>query len=121
MFFYNRDSADKALNYVVSAKATVEEIPNDISKAKLLMESVKVDGLEFLNNYDMRKEFTIFKWFIALCQKHWIPEGNDGYWQEVVKDVSKFNERFGNSKFATDLTVALFEELERKHKKGVAL
>lgn len=63
------------------------------------------------------KERQMFVDFWNLCQKHWVPENNDKYWDEVVKDVYDFVEKHGAVEMSSHLGVALVNTLEEKERK----
>lgn len=62
------------------------------------------------------EEWIMFMDFWALCQKHWIPEDNDSYWEQVVEDTESFVNKYGTN-FAKRLGLALIDDLERRSRK----
>lgn len=61
------------------------------------------------------EEQMMFNDYLMLCQKMWIPEADDSYWNQLITSANEFCEKY-KSKLAQDLSVALINELERKHK-----
>lgn len=66
-------------------------------------------------------EWAIFGDFWALCQKYWIPEDNDRYWEEVVDETGKFYKKYKgvDDIFVRRIILAFVETLEAKYKAGI--
>ncbi len=64
------------------------------------------------------EEFLLFQDFWRMCQKHWIVEDKDGYWNSLVNDVTAFCEKYADFEkvFAVKIAFALLESCEEKHK-----
>ena len=62
-------------------------------------------------------EWVMFTDFWALCQKYWIPEGGDEYWDRVIKDAGAFCDSHNGHIFARKIAVAFLGYLEEEAKK----
>ena len=63
------------------------------------------------------REFAMFRDLWTLCQKLWIPEnGNDDYWETVIKDTSDFADKYGDIPLARKFMLAFVENLEIESK-----
>lgn len=60
------------------------------------------------------EEFLLFQDFWKLCQKHWIVENNDDYWQQLVNDANAFVEKYGEMSFAKILALAFMDAKEKE-------
>ena len=60
-------------------------------------------------------EWLMFKDFWDLCQKVWVPEDTDEYWEQTTKLADKFIDEH-KSKFARALVNALLKDLEERNK-----
>lgn len=60
--------------------------------------------------------FSLFMDFWQLCQKHWQPEDNDKYWDNVIRDVDYFCKKYDNDFFPRALALVLVDDLERRRK-----
>lgn len=58
-------------------------------------------------------EWNMFMDFWALCQKHWIPERNEEFWEIFIEDTMIFYEKH-HTPFARSLYMSLYTEVERK-------
>lgn len=63
------------------------------------------------------EEWQMFMDYWTLCQKHWIPDETEEYWQGLIDDINVFYKKY-NAPFAKGLYQALHDELERKMKDG---
>ena len=61
----------------------------------------------------------MFMDFWNLCQKHWIAEDTEAYWDSVVKDVNAFGKKYNDSYFAKKIAYLLVEYLEYKSKNKI--
>lgn len=61
------------------------------------------------------EEWMLFQDYWNLCQSVWEPDETDPYWQEAVKRVEAFCEKYG-TEFAKDLALALLNDMERRCK-----
>lgn len=63
-------------------------------------------------------EWKLFQEFWSLCQKYWIPEDTDEYWEDVVKTTDDFYKKYKdtNDTFARKIVLAFVETLECKSK-----
>lgn len=64
-------------------------------------------------------EWYMFQEYWKLCQKFWIPEDNDDYWEEVVKETDDFYKKYKNIILTKGIVLALVECLEKSYKKKV--
>lgn len=69
MYEYDRGSTDDALKSVENAKSFTEEIPSDLNKAKELKESVKVDGLDFLDSNEYIQVISILSSYDSIIRE----------------------------------------------------
>ena len=61
------------------------------------------------------KEREMFGAFWDMCQKYWIPENNDDYWNAVVKASDEFNDKYKDlHPMVFQLTMAFVKGLEDK-------
>lgn len=61
-------------------------------------------------------EYKMFLDFWNLCQRYWIVENNDKYWNELIRDIDKFYEKYKNKGgtikcFSKKIAVAFIEHL----------
>lgn len=68
---------------------------------------------KFLKGSD---EWLMFMDFWNLCQKFWIPENNDKYFDEFVQEQAVFCEKYHHFPFSRFLALALADEISRKFK-----
>lgn len=61
------------------------------------------------------EEWMMFMEYWALCQKYWIPEKEDAWWDEVLKEIDNFSKKYGSTVFVRGLCMALVNHLEVKH------
>lgn len=59
------------------------------------------------------KEWVMFTDFWKLCQKVWIPDDSDSYWEEVIDLADEFIKKHP-SRFARRLANALLDDLEER-------
>lgn len=68
------------------------------------------------------KEWMMFQDFWKLCQKYWIVEDGDEYWDSLVDNAGDFVRRYDNTHFAKELAYGFVESQEVKyreeHKQG---
>ena len=62
-------------------------------------------------------EFEMFTDYWNLCQKYWIPENNEEYWDTALAEIDAFAKKYGMTKFARGLGSALVNGLEERAKK----
>ena len=62
------------------------------------------------------KEWLMFTDFWALCQKVWVPEDTDEYWENTTNLANNFIKEHKSS-FARKLVNALMKDLEERNKK----
>lgn len=54
--------------------------------------------------------------FWNICQKYWIPENSDEYWQAFIEEHKRFFDKFGHNKLARGAMNSLVIYLENKLK-----
>lgn len=62
------------------------------------------------------EEWLMFMDFWNLCQKFYVPETSDSYWQELVNSVNNFYEKFAKIPLAQKLALALCDTQEERCK-----
>lgn len=58
------------------------------------------------------REWYMFQEYWKLCQKFWIPETYNKYWDDMVKESKEFGEKYEDVKLSKMLMLALIECLE---------
>lgn len=61
-------------------------------------------------------EWYMFQDYWKLCQKFWIPENSDKYWDDVVKESREFLQKYEDITFSVNLIIALVDNLESRIK-----
>ena len=61
------------------------------------------------------EEFQMFADYYKMYQDFYVPEENDGYWQELIRAVDKFCKKY-KSKLAKDLAIAYINSREDIYK-----
>lgn len=65
------------------------------------------------------EEWMMFMEYWALCQKYWIPEKEDAWWDEALAEIDTFAKKYGSTVFVRGLCMALVNHMENKnHKKS---
>ena len=62
------------------------------------------------------EEWMMFMDYWALCQKYWIPEKEDAWWDEALGEIDAFAKKYGNTVFARGQCMALVQHLEASRK-----
>ena len=62
----------------------------------------------------------MFMEFWGLCQKYWIPEQNDEWWDEALREMDLFAKKYGSTVFVRKLCMALIARLEDEHQEQMA-
>lgn len=63
-------------------------------------------------------ERAMFIDYWTICQKHWLAEDNDDYWEKVVVDINEFDKKYTKQcPFASRLVTTLVEYLEDQVRK----
>lgn len=65
-------------------------------------------------------EWEMFANYWKLCKRFWIPEDDDKYWDEVVKETEIFMEKYQSEILSKYIGLALIETLEKKHKNKIS-
>ena len=60
-------------------------------------------------------EWLMFRDIYALIQKHYIVEESDDYWEQIVKDVAEFGEKYKG--LAVPLAVAFLNYQKEQYEK----
>lgn len=61
------------------------------------------------------EEWQIFMDYWALCQKYWIPEKSDEWWEVALHDLDVFAKKYGSTVFVRGLCMALVNDLQIKY------
>ena len=64
------------------------------------------------------EEWQMFMDYWALCQKYWIPEESDEWWENALHEIDVFAKKYGATVFVRRLGIALVDELEARNKRG---
>lgn len=62
------------------------------------------------------QEFSMFMDFWSLYQKYYLPEKSDAWWEEALKAVDAFVEKYGGSEIARGMGLAMVNDLEARWK-----
>ena len=60
------------------------------------------------------EEWMMFVDFWSLCQKHWVPENDELYWDTVNDDAREFCKKFESIELATPLMIAFVNCLDKQ-------
>lgn len=58
------------------------------------------------------EEWMMFMEYWALCQKYWIPEKDDAWWDEALAEIDAFAKKYGSTVFVRGMCMALVNHLE---------
>lgn len=64
------------------------------------------------------KEWLLFTEFWKLCQKYWVPENDDSYWDDVIDDTTKFINKYNDCKLAEHIGIAFINYLDSIYKEN---
>lgn len=64
------------------------------------------------------REWLMFQDYWKLCQEFWIPDDNDGYWEDLVQEIDIFYEKYKDVILTEGLALKLLESLKKKSKNG---
>ena len=59
------------------------------------------------------EEWLMFMDYWNLCQKHWVVEKVDDYWEQLIKDANEFIAKYDTIKLAKNLALALVNTQEQ--------
>ena len=62
------------------------------------------------------EEFTMFTDYWQFVQKYYIPEPQDKWWEELIREADKLARKYGNPQFIRDLVLAHVNDVERRWK-----
>lgn len=62
------------------------------------------------------EEWMMFLDFWNLCQKYWIVENTDEYWDSLVNSAREFYEKYKNIHLSENLAIALLNSQDEKSK-----
>ena len=62
------------------------------------------------------EEWMMFTDFWNLCQKYWIVENTDEYWDSLVNNAREFYEKYKNIHLSENLAIALLNSQDEKSK-----
>lgn len=60
------------------------------------------------------EEWMMFMDFWQLCQKYWIPEKDDKYWDDFAEELRLFDKKFSEIPMARHLAFAILNFMEEK-------
>ncbi len=63
------------------------------------------------------QEWRMFQDYWKLCQKFWIPEDNEEYWEGLSQEIDLFYEKYKDVLLTKGLALELLDSLEKKSKK----
>lgn len=83
-------------------------------RAKAIVRAIKKWRVEKLKRELKKtdKEFQFFQDFWEIIKNYNIPEENDAYWIDLVKESNKFIEKYNNSQYAKDIMNAFMKSRE---------
>lgn len=58
------------------------------------------------------EEWMMFTDFWNLCQKYWIVEGSDEYWESVIRSANDFQKKYNHILLSRRLALAFVDALE---------
>lgn len=64
------------------------------------------------------EEWLMFMNLWQLCQKYWVPEKEDKYWQELIESVNEFYEKFANIPLAKKMALAFCSAQDERFETG---
>ena len=62
-------------------------------------------------------EWYMFQDYWKLCQKFWIPENSNEYWDAVIKETNDFYKKYKDIELAKNISLAFFNTLSDISKK----
>lgn len=62
------------------------------------------------------KEWLMFQDYWKLCQKFWVPEDNDEYWEMVKDTTDDFYEKYKDIALAREIAGAFVKVMEKQYK-----
>ena len=65
------------------------------------------------------KEWCMFRDYWSICQKFWIPEDNDEYWESIVRETDEFYKKYKDIILAKGIILEFVNCLEKKSKNRV--
>lgn len=66
------------------------------------------------------REWYMFQDYWKLCQKYWIPESNDEYWDQMYAEISGFMGKYEDIALARELGSVLVTTLDSQYRKEAA-
>lgn len=61
-------------------------------------------------------EWLMFQDYWKICQKYWIVDKSQVYWDSIVKEMVSFSDKYKGIPLAKHLMTAFFEAQEEKYK-----
>jgi len=61
------------------------------------------------------EEFSMFADYWNICQKFWVPECSDEYWEDLIAELNEFEKKYCKISLARKLANALLSDLEQKN------
>jgi hypothetical protein len=62
------------------------------------------------------REFAMFNAYWHLCQKFWVIENDDGYWESLIAETDKFAKDFSDVPLARQIILAFIELKDNEDK-----
>lgn len=62
------------------------------------------------------EEFTMFTDYWQFVQKYYIPEPQDEWWEELIREADKLADKYGKTQYIRDLIMAHVNDCERRSK-----
>lgn len=62
-------------------------------------------------------EWNMFRDYWKLCQKFWIPEDNDKYWKDVIRETDDFYKKYKNIGLGKGISIAFIDTLDKQCRK----
>jgi hypothetical protein len=63
------------------------------------------------------EEWQMFIDFWTLCQKYWIPEESDEWWENALHEIDAFAKKYGSTVFIRGMCMTLINRLEAEYAK----
>lgn len=60
-------------------------------------------------------EWAMFGEYWKMCQKLWVVEDNNEYWDTVIKETGDFARKYESVSLAKDLAMSLVADLDKKY------
>jgi hypothetical protein len=61
-------------------------------------------------------EWMMFQDYWKLCQKYWIADGSDKYWEQLIRETNEFCEKYKNIRLSREIGTGLISSKEYEYK-----